>query len=158
MPTDFEIKYDQYGEMLYKIAFLYFGNAEDTEDALQEVFMKLLYAAPRFHSEAHEKAWLIRTTQNKCRDMLRRSSRKDTTLDGLPLAAKDDDCDTKLDVRSKIIALPPQYKTVVILYYYYDYSVGAIANTLRLSTSAVKMRLKRARELLKIELEGYGYE
>ncbi|MDE6125014.1 MAG: hypothetical protein K2G22_07300 [Eubacterium sp.] len=34
--------------MLYKIAFLYFGNSYDAEDALQEVFIKLLYNSPSF--------------------------------------------------------------------------------------------------------------
>ena len=38
----FEEKYNLYGDMLYKIAFLYLGSSADAEDALQEVFIKLL--------------------------------------------------------------------------------------------------------------------
>ncbi|MDE6658665.1 MAG: RNA polymerase subunit sigma-24, partial [Eubacterium sp.] len=41
---------------------------------------------------------------------------------------------------------------------YYDYSVSEISKTLQISSSAVKMRLKRGREILKIELEDYGNE
>ena len=40
------------------------------------------------------------------------------------------------------------------LYYYEGYSVTEIAEILKMGKSAVKMRLKRGRELLKIELEG----
>ena len=38
----FEEKYNLYGDMLYKIAYLYLGKPADAEDALQEVFIKLL--------------------------------------------------------------------------------------------------------------------
>lgn len=72
----FESKYNLYGKMLYKIAFLYFGNSYDAEDALQEVFIRLLYKSPSFKNENHEKAWLIRVMQNKCRDMLKASNKK----------------------------------------------------------------------------------
>ena len=154
----FENKYDLYGEMLYKIAFLYFGNAHDAEDAIQEVFIKYLSRRPAFKSNEHEKAWLIRTTQNQCIDMLRAASRKTISLDDIHLPAKMDDHDLRIDIISKIIALPHQYKSALILYYYYDYSVAEIAKTLKLSTSAVKMRLKRGRDILKIELEEHNNE
>ena len=42
----FEQKYNEYGEMLYRIAFLFVANESDAEDILQEVFMKLLYERP----------------------------------------------------------------------------------------------------------------
>lgn len=155
---EFETKYDLYGDMLYKIAFLYLGNAQDAEDALQDVFIKLLYNAPAFNNKSHEKAWLIRTTQNKCKDMLKASSNKNISIDDLELSSVADDNDTKIDVVKQIVSLPTKYKSAIILFYYYDYSVQDIANILKISNSAVKMRLKRGREILKIELEDYDYE
>lgn len=53
-----------------------------------------------------------------------------------------------------VMALPEQYKLPIHLYYYEGYSVAETAEILRLGQSAVKMRLKRGRELLKIKLEG----
>ena len=64
--------------------------------------------------------------------------------------------DKKLDVRNKLLKLDSKYKTVLYLFYYEDYTVEMIANTLSLSKSNVKMRLKRGRELLKNELEEYS--
>lgn len=58
--------------------------------------------------------------------------------------------DKKLDVRNKLLKLDSKYKTVLYLFYYEDYTVEMIANTLSLSKSNVKMRLKRGRELLKM--------
>lgn len=154
----FERKYDEYGEMLYRIAYLFVANASDAEDVLQEVFIKLLYSAPQFKSPGHEKAWLIKITQNYCKNLLKSSGWKNTPLDDLqsvPGAAVD--TDMRLDVVRQVIALPFKYKSAVILYYYNDYPVAEIAKILNISKSAVKMRLKKGRELLKLELEEYGY-
>ena len=63
----------------------------------------------------------------------------------------------EIDIVKNVLSLPAKYKTAVILYYYNDYSVEEIAKILKISKSAVKMRLKRAREILKIELEDYNY-
>ena len=153
--NDFDDVYHRYADMIYKIAFMYFGNKDDTEDALQEVFVKYLTRSPSFKDSNHEKAWLIRTTQNKCLDLLRSSERKNSRLEELQIPVDTEDRDTAIDVLSKIISLPQKYKSAIILYYYYDYSVSQISQTLKISQSAVKMRLKRGREILKIELEDY---
>ena len=60
----------------------------------------------------------------------------------------------KLEALNAVIALPEKYKLPIHLYYYEGYSVAEIAEILKLGQSAVKMRLKRGHELLKIELEG----
>lgn len=156
---NFDELYQKYGEMLYKIAFLYFGNSHDAEDALQEVFVKALQKLPNGTDE-HQKAWLIRVTQNQCKDMLKRSENKNLCIDDVVLAG---DCEninneSRIDILQKIVKLSPKYKTAVILYYYYDYSVSQIADTLKISQSSVKMRLKRGRDILKLELEGYENE
>lgn len=155
----FEAKYKLYGDMLYKIAFVYLGNHHDAEDALQEAFIKLLYGSPAFRDLEHEKAWLIRVTQNACLDMLRSSAKKNVSAGDITLVdGAKTDSDTRLDVIRHVAALPAKYKTAVLLYYYYGCSVNEISRTLKISSSAVKQRLKRAREALKIELEDYSYE
>ena len=53
-----------------------------------------------------------------------------------------------------VMALPEHYRLPIHLHYYEGYSVAEIAEILKLGQSAVKMRLKRGREMLKIELEG----
>jgi RNA polymerase sigma-70 factor (ECF subfamily) len=60
-----------YSGSLYRLAFAYLKNRHDAEDAVQEVFLAYLDKAPRFLSEAHEKAWLIRVTVNRCKNQLK---------------------------------------------------------------------------------------
>ncbi len=151
----FDEAYEKYGKMLYRIAFLYLGNAEDAEDALQEVFIKYLYNSKPFKDEGNEKAWLIKVTQNKCKDILKSGARNNLSLDSLDLAEEQSNNDLKLDIAARVAALPLKYKEAVILYYYNGYSVSVIAHILKTGKSAVKMRLSRGRELLKLDLEEY---
>ena len=154
--NEFEAKYNDYGNMLYKIAFLYLGNKSDSEDVLQDVFTKYLCGKYKFKNAEHEKAWFIRVTQNKCLDYLKKLGRKNVSIDDKEITDTYSYDETVQDIISKVVALPPKYKTVIILYYYNDYSVEKISETLKLSESAVKKRLQRGREILKIELEDYA--
>lgn len=154
LEQEFEIKYNDYGKMLFKVAYLYLGNSADAEDVLQDVFIKYLSGKYFFKDLEHEKAWFIRVTQNKCLDLLRKSGRKNISIEDISSATYDENNDTT-EILKKVMELPPKYKSSVILYYYYGYTVEEIAKMLMVSKSAVKMRLARSRELLKIELEDY---
>lgn len=150
--NEFNSKYEKYADMLYRIAFLYLNNKSEAEDVLQDIFIKLLYKSPSFNGDEHEKAWLIRVTQNKCKDILRSAKHKKSELPD-NLSSDDENEERLLSVRLSIMRLPEKYKTVVFLYYYEGYSIGEIAKILHISNSAVKMRLKRSREILKLDLE-----
>ena len=154
----FDEVYEKYGKMLYRTAFLYLGNSADTEDALQEVFIKYLTARPAFNDAEHEKAWLILVTRNCCRNLVKKNRKGSVPLEDFDAAEAGTDKDLKLDVVRQITALPPKYREIIILYYYNGYTIAEISKLLGLTMSGVKMRLKRAREQLKISLEGYDNE
>ena len=154
LEKEFDAKYNDYGKMLFKIAFLYVGNSADAEDILQDVFIKYLSGRYSFKDSDHEKAWFIRVTQNKALDFLKRKGRKNISLDDIEIFTYEKN-DNSADILREILALPEKYKSSVILYYYNDYSVEEISKILKISKSAVKMRLKRSREILKTELEDY---
>ena len=147
----FEAAYDAYGPMVYRLAMVYLGRHADAEDVTQEAFVKLLYKAPSFADAGHERRWLLRVTANLCKDQLRGFWRKRAVaLEGdYPIR----DPET-FGVAEAIVALPEKYKAVLHLHYYEGYSVAEIGEILKLSQSAVKMRLSRGRELLKLEMEG----
>ena len=142
--------------MLYKITFLYLGNKSDCEDVLQDVFTKYLTGKYKFKNAEHEKAWFIRVTQNKCLDYLKKVGRKNVSIDDKEITYTYNYDETAQDIISKVIALPDKYKSAIILYYYNDYSVDEISKILKISKSAVKKRLQRGRDILKIELEDYA--
>ena len=146
----FEAAYAACGTSVYRLAMVYWGCSADAEDVTQEVFLKLLYKAPAFADEDHQKRWLLRVTANLCRDQLKNFWRRQTV-------ALDESCPVPEGpdraVLEIILALPETYKGPIHLHYYECYSVAEVAEILKLSQSAVKMRLKRGRELLKPELD-----
>ena len=104
-----------------------------------------------FTDENHQKRWLLQVAANLCRNQLRGFWRKRVTQleDTIPAIVPEE-----LEALNAVMALPEQYKLPIHLYYYEGYSVTEIAEILKMGKSAVKMRLKRGRELLKMELEG----
>ena len=145
----FDAAYAAYGPMVYRLAMVYLGCSADAEDVTQEAFIRLLYHAPAFADAEHEKRWLLRVTVNLCRNQLKGFWRKRAVT--LDLDIEDPE---SLGVLETIVELPEKYKAPILLHYCEGYSVAEVGEILRLGQSAVKMRLKRGRELLKLELEG----
>lgn len=143
-------KYEAYGSMLYKLCYLLLCNKNDAEDAVQDTFIKYLQKPPGVTSGEHEKAWFIRVATNVCHDRQRfRFRRKAVPLNEAEsnAAAAEDS-----SVLREILSLPEKSKTPVYLHYYEGYSIQEIARMLESSESAVKTRLFRGRQTLKLRL------
>ena len=147
----FSHKYSQYSTMLYRLAMIYLGNAYDAEEAVQEAFIRLLYKAPSFVDAEHEKRWLLRVQINICKDILKSGWRSRTVhLEEAGSYQMDSD---SLYIMERLVSLPQKYKSVIYLHYYEGYQLQEIADLLGIGLSAAKMRMKRGRELLRMELE-----
>jgi RNA polymerase sigma factor (sigma-70 family) len=145
----FEETYIRYGARLYRFCLVQLRNAHDAEDAVQEVFIKRLYHAPSFKSEDHERNWMYRVAVNTCRDKLRQRHRLDLPLENAEeLGAVED-----RSLLGAVMEMPEKYRAVIHLHYYEGYGVEEISKSLGTTVSAVKMRLKRARDMLRGQLE-----
>lgn len=143
--------YERQADRLYRLAYARLLNAADAEDAVAETFAKYLRKMPEFRDASHEKAWFLRVCINTCNDLARRRTvRAYTPIEELSevLAAEEKD----KSVLESVYALPEKYRMCVLLYYFEDFSVEETAKALKISVSAVKMRLSRAREMLKTVL------
>lgn len=159
----FLFTYHRHKDMVYRIAYTYVKNEEDAKDILQEVFLKFYNSKKmRFAGEEHQKHWLIRVTINRAKDYVTSawfSRRSEISSEDIvsPL------CHENMTIIDEVRSLPVKYKAVIYLHYYEDYTYEEIAEILKLRLSAVKMRAKRGREMLKLELlddvqKGEGYE
>ncbi len=151
--ADLEAAYGRYADMLYRLALSHLGVAEDAEDTVHDVFEKYINTSPEFKDGEHEKAWFIRVTVNRCHDLLRkRSKRNHEAIE----AAYDIACEDseEPEVFRIVHSLPEKYRAVIVLHYLEGYSVEETAKLLKLTVSAVKMRLSRGREQLRLILEG----
>ena len=136
----------RYRNMVYRVAFSYLKSPADSEDIMQEVFLKLYQSGKSFDSEEHLKAWLIRVTANKAKDELKASRRKHTEPASEGVYVTDT---PHSELHEAIGTLGEDYRIVVYLHYYEGYGVKELAKLLRISEANVKTRLKRAREKLR---------
>ena len=145
--------YNRQVDTVYRICFSFMKNAADTEDMVQETFLRLLSSGVSFVSEEHEKAWLIVTASNLCKDTLKKWWRKTEDIDdpALGLQQPPFEIDSVLDA---IMKLPADQKCAVYMYYYEGYSTAEIAGYLQCPLATVRSRLSRARKTLKRKLGG----
>lgn len=145
---------DLYSDMIRRICLLHLNSHEDTEDVLQEVFLKYVLHSVGFESKEHEKAWLIRVTLNACKDLKRRLFRHST----VPLDVLSEEAASvmpeQMEILEVVLSLPAKYKDVIYLHYYEGYTAREIGTMLHKKENTVYSLLSRGRELLKQKLGG----
>ena len=147
--------YGAYSDMVYRLCITLLKNPFDAEDAVQNTFLKLIHSRKSFEGPEHEKAWLIVTATNTCKDTLRRASRRDEPLDAWEMQAPDLNSDpATADVLDAVRSLPLKYRTPVYLYYYEGYSGAEIAALLHRPASTIRNYLYEARKELRKQLGG----
>ena len=137
----------QYSGMIVRVAFHYVKRRDDAEDIMQDTFLELLQQ-PEFTDQEKLKAWLIRVTVNKSKNLLKSTKRRRTDpLEENYYRAQES---IKLD---ELYELGEKDRELIYLYYYEGYSAREIAIMKNKKERAILMRLSRARDRLKILLE-----
>ena len=145
--------YNRHVDTVYRVCYSFMKNQTETEDMVQETFLKLLRSGKMFESEQHEKAWLIVTASNLCKDSLKKWWRKSEDIDDPGLALHHPPFEIN-EVLSAILELPADYKAAVYMHYYEGYSAAEIARLCRCPQTTIRSRLMRARKMLKNKLGG----
>ncbi len=140
----------KYAKMIYRTAYQNLGNRADADDIFGEVCLAVLTKDPPLDSEEHLRKWLITVTLNKCRDMKKAAwrTRNEPLDDHLDLPSED-----ARQVMEELSRLPENYRNVVYLYYYEEYTIAEIGEIVGKSPNTVSTWLRRAREKLKNILE-----
>ena len=136
----------EYSPMLLRLACTRLRDAADAEDAVQEVFLRLLTLRPVFRDAEHEKAWLIRTTLHRAADLQKAAAKRNVPLEEAAQAAVPEPESALLDA---VRSLPEKYSAVIHLHYYEGYSIREIAKLLGVPSPTVGTRLARGRERLR---------
>lgn len=150
---DFRLAVEQYGDMVFRLAYSYTRSRADAEDVMQETLLKLYTAKKPFESPEHRRNWVLRVAVNECKHLLRAPWR--LRADPLEEAADTAVFDTpaQSDLFTQVMALPPRYRAAVYLYYYEGYAVREVAALMGANPSTVQTWLLRARGQLKLKLK-----
>ena len=141
--------------IVYQICLMLLKNVPDAEDACQTVFRKVLEQSEPFRDPEHERAWLIATARNECRNQLKhwwRTRRAgEEALETIPWEAPEDG-----EVWQALLSLPERERTALYLHYYQGYSTEETAELMGTKPATLRTWLFRARGKLKQRLEGDG--
>lgn len=158
---------DQYGEYLIRFAYLYVKDWPIAEDIVQEVFIGYFQKANQFEQRSSLKTYLSKITINKCHDHLRSWRNKRSLFTGsisnLISGAKSPEeayerQSGQATLMKKVLELPIKYREVILLYYYQELTGSEISRLLDCSENTVKTRLKRAKVLLKDQIDPREWE
>ena len=119
----------------------------------RKFFTKLYCSNKAFETDEHEKRWLIRISINLSKNHLKLFWNKKRDIfnhEDLPGESFSSEYN---DLLQMVLNLPDKCKAPMYLHYYEGYSCKQIGEILGCKESAIKMRLKRGRELLKMNLE-----
>ena len=151
MKQNIEEVIEKYGDMVYRIALTHTSSPENAEDVFQDVFIAYSEKLIKFQNQDHEKAWLIRVTINKCKNMKASSWNQKTVVLEEQIAFETLE---ELGVFEAVNSLPENYKEVIYLIYYEGYKVKEIAEIMKTNENTIKTWAFRAREMLKQTLKG----
>ena len=142
----------EYGDTVYRLALCRTQSIPDAEDVYQDVFLALLRQQAEGWEAGRMKAWLIRTTLNRCTDLHRfRLRRPVLPLDEALTCPVDE---AAAELWEAVGVLPEKLRTAVHLYYAEGYQAEEIAAMLGVPAATIRTRLRRAREKLKSVLGG----
>ena len=146
---------------ILRLCFAFLGDTALAEDAVQETFFKAWKNYDRFRADAAERTWITRIAVNTCKDLLKsawsRNTDRTVTPDLLPegSAPFEERDDT---VTRAVMSLPSGLKEVTLLHWYQGMTLEEMVRVLRLPRSTINYRLKKAKAILKKELEDWYFE
>ena len=147
---------EKYSDMIIRIAYQNSFNKSDSEDIMQEVFIKLMKNIENLGAnEEYIKAWIIRVTINLSKDYNKKFWNRKVQL-------TNDDISNyywepeEIGILDELSKLKPIYRNTIYLYYYEGYKIHEIAQILQLKENTVSSNLTRARKKMKEILEEGG--
>ena len=152
------------GLILYLNGFV--NNILTAEELTEDVFFKLVTKKPRFNEKSSFKTWLYTIGRNTAVDYLRRNSKqkevsaeeiRETEDERLSLEQSYIKQERLLLIHRTLEKLKPEYKQVLWLVYFEDFSQKETAKIMKKSVHSVETLVYRARLALKAELEKGGF-
>lgn len=141
---------------LKRTAYVMLGDDALSEDVTQETFISFYKNYHQFRGASSHKTYLYRILMNHIKMHWRKPTylTQDALLDPDSTVVFEDELVGMLDLHQALRSIKPVYGEVITLFYFNQHNVDEIAAILDISTSNVKMRLKRGRESIKKALTG----
>lgn len=151
---------ERYQRPLYSVAYRMLGDADDAKDAAQDAFVKAYANLRSFDANRRFFSWLYRILVNECLNVRRARRPREPIPDDLAspdtAVAAFEDAEQRRQLQQAIVALPMEYRQVIVLRHFTELSYDAIAEALGIAPALVKSRLHSARRRLAEVLDARG--
>ncbi len=163
----FEILLRRYNQRLFRVIRSYIHSEDDVMDIMQDAYVKAYLKLQQFNNDASFSTWLIRIAINEALQHLRKNKRLSTkygkterleNIFNLPDTTQMNPekqiikTETRALIEKAVDRLPEKYRVIFVLQQVEGLSNSEIAECLNLTDNNVKVRLHRAKNLLKEEL------
>ncbi len=161
--------YSEHATEILRMCFLYLGDYQQAEDAMQETFVKVFRHFEKFQGNSEMKTWIIRIAINVCKDMIANNKvRRALPMSNEEFEAQLEESvgsgrsefrlvEDKMILTRAIGRLADKLREVVVLFYYQELTTKEISQILSVPRTTVEFRLKQARKLLKNDLKGVDF-
>lgn len=149
---------ETYQRPVFNLCYRMLGDAQDAEDAAQETFLRAYKSLRSYDRSRSFSTWLLSIAAHYCIDQIRKRRYPVVSVEDLPVPDLPDPTpgvennlgrkEEQERVRQLLSALDSTDRAAVVMYYWYDFSYDEIGQALKLTLSAVKSRLHRARRLM----------
>ncbi|QQR91928.1 MAG: sigma-70 family RNA polymerase sigma factor [Myxococcales bacterium] len=151
-PEGFDMLLSRYQKAIFAFIYRFTQNAAHSEELLQEVFMKVIAAAPTYKAKASFKTWLYTIARRSCIDHARKAKHRRTqafveTVHEDPQASPDTGLRQKnlqQGIADALAKLSTEQREVFLLREYSGLSFKEIATTIGCSEGTVKSRMRYA--------------
>ena len=160
-PASFGILVNKYSQAIFNLTFRMLGDRDDAADMTQSTFTKAFENLHTFNRKQKFFSWLYRIAINESLNALEKRKPTGDIPENLPSRElAPDDAVHALEeqelVRRALMALTPEYRSVVSLRYFTELTYEQMSVTLGISEKKVKSRLFSARQQLRVLLVHQG--
>jgi RNA polymerase sigma-70 factor (ECF subfamily) len=153
--ASFGLLVERYYPRLLRYGVRMLGSRADAEEAVQDAFVRAHRSLSRYEERAQFGPWMFRIVLNQCRTISAKRRRRDRTFVPFTLEARDapapdaTELRWETDVQGALMRLAPDAREALLLKFVEDRSYEDMADLTGVGVSALKMRVKRAREQLR---------
>lgn len=154
----FEILYDRYAKLVFNKCYGFAKDEDEAKDLTQDVFLKLYVKLASFKATAKFSTWLYAFTYNHCVNYVTRNTAEKIEKQSVDYTEIEDFSDVEDEssflemkvekLKTTLELISPDEKMILLLKYQDLLSIKEIESVLVIGESAVKMRLKRAKDKL----------
>lgn len=148
--TEYFERIEPMRKKLYRMAYPYFDSESMAVDAVDEAIYKGYMKRKQLKEEEFFETWMVRILLNICNTKYKKY-KKVVGIEEIPETATGNDFDN-LSLKDAIQKLPEKYRQVIVLKFFSGYGVVEVASLLKLPQGTVATRLRKALELLRLEL------